>query len=233
MKLSIVIPVYNEAATLEACVERVLAVDLPLEREVILIDDASTDQSKEIMESLLTKHENSVIKMQSHTANQGKGAAIRSGMQMVSGELLVIQDADLEYDPNDYKRLLKPILDGRADVVYGSRFAGSEERRVLYYWHCVGNKFLTMLSNMFTNLNLSDMETCYKMLRREVADSLSLKSNRFGIEPELTAKIAKGPWRVYEVGISYSGRTYREGKKITWKDGFRALGTIIYFRFFD
>ncbi len=233
-KLSIVIPVYNEEKTLAACVRRVLAVDLPLEKELILINDASTDRTPQEIEKIRTEYQTAVpIKIIEHTRNMGKGAALRSGFAEATGNIFLIQDADLEYDPRDYPRLLKPILDGRADVVYGSRFIGSEEKRVLFYWHYVGNKILTMLSNMCTNLNLTDMETCYKVFRAEVLRSFTIKSNRFGVEPELTAKIAKRKFRVYEVGISYSGRDYSEGKKITWKDGLKALFTILRFRLRD
>ena len=231
--LSIVIPVYNEKDTLAECVQRVLSVEVPLERELILIDDASTDGTDQVIESLVRQYTDTTIKTITHRQNLGKGASLRDGFARVSGDIVVIQDADLEYDPAEYPRLLKPILDGRADVVYGSRFSGSEEKRVLFFWHSVGNKLLTTLSNMCTNLNLTDMETCYKVFRREVLDRLAIKSNRFGVEPELTAKIARARWRVYEVGISYSGRTYDEGKKITWRDGLSALATILRFRFFN
>ncbi len=232
-KVSIVIPVYNERQTLDECVSRVLTVELPLSRELILVNDASTDDSNKIIEELCHKHNHAEIKVVTHQQNQGKGAALRSGFAEVTGDIVIIQDADLEYNPNDYNRLLKPILDGRADVVYGSRFVGSEEKRVLFYWHSIGNKFLTTLSNMCTNLNLTDMETCYKVFRREVVDKLTIKSDRFGVEPEITAKVAKAGWRIYEVGISYSGRTYEEGKKITWRDGLRAILTILRFRLFN
>ena len=230
--LSIVIPVYNEAPTIAQCVQRVLAVELPLERELILVDDASTDGSDKVIEQIQQEHDSVPIKAITHGQNQGKGAALRSGFAQVTGDIALIQDADLEYDPSEYPRLLKPILEGRADVVYGSRFAGSQERRVFFYWHAVGNKLLTRLSNMCTNLNLSDMETCYKVMRREVVERLDIKSNRFGVEPEMTAKIARAGWRVYEIGISYNGRTYAEGKKINWKDGLQAIFTIIRFRLF-
>ena len=230
--LSVVMPVYNEKSTLAECVRRVLAVELPLEKEFVIVDDASTDGSGATIEEIRAEHSDVQIKTIRHENNQGKGAALRSGFKEVSGDVVIVQDADLEYDPQDYRRLLKPILDGRADVVYGSRFVGGDERRVLYYWHAVGNRLVTWLSNMCTNLNLTDMETCYKVFVRDVVDSLHIKSNRFGVEPEMTAKIARAKWRVYEVGISYSGRTYAEGKKITWRDGLRALATIVRFRFF-
>ena len=230
--LSVVMPVYDERSTLAECVRRVLAVELPLDKELVIVDDASTDGSGATIEEIRAEHSDVQIKTIRHERNQGKGAALRSGFKEVSGDVVIIQDADLEYDPQDYRRLLKPILDGRADVVYGSRFVGGDERRVLYYWHAVGNRLVTWLSNMCTNLNLTDMETCYKVFVRDVVDSLHIKSNRFGVEPEMTAKIARAKWRVYEVGISYSGRTYAEGKKITWRDGLRALATIVRFRFF-
>ena len=230
--LSVVMPVYDERSTLAECVRRVLAVELPLDKELVIVDDASTDGSGATIEEIRAEHSDVQIKTIRHERNQGKGAALRSGFKEVSGDVVIIQDADLEYDPQDYRRLLKPILDGRADVVYGSRFVGGDERRVLYYWHAVGNRLVTWLSNMCTNLNLTDMETCYKVFVRDVVDSLHIKSNRFGVEPEMTAKIARAKWRVYEVGISYSGRTYAEGKKITWRDGLRAFVTIVRFRFF-
>ncbi len=232
-KLSIVIPVYNEQATLAECVRRVLAVELPLEKELVLVNDASTDETAKVIEQICLQNEQCSIKVVTHPHNSGKGAALRSGFAEVTGDIVIIQDADLEYDPNDYHRLLKPILDGRADVVYGSRFVGSEEKRVIYFWHYVGNKLLTTFSDMCTNLNLTDMETCYKVFRREVVEKLNIKCDRFGVEPEMTAKIARAGWRIYEVGISYSGRTYAEGKKITWKDGLKAILTIIRFRLFD
>jgi len=234
-RLSIVIPVFNEEKTLAECVSRVLAVKMPLQRELIIVNDASSDASAAIIQQIQQQYESDSlpIKVITHQRNQGKGASLRDGFAQVSGDIALIQDADLEYDPGDYPRLLKPILDGRADVVYGSRFTGSEEKRVLFFWHAVGNKLLTTLSNMCTNLSLTDMETCYKVFRRQVIQQLKIKSNRFGVEPEITARIARAGWRIYEVGISYSGRTYAEGKKITWKDGLHALYTIIRFRFFD
>jgi len=232
-KLSVVIPVYNEKDTLAELVRQVLAVEIKLEIELIVVNDASSDGSDKIIEEICREHGSVPIKVVTHNHNQGKGASLRDGFAQVSGDLVIIQDADLEYNPNDYHRLLKPILDGRADVVYGSRFSGGLEHRVLYFWHYVGNKLLTTLSNMCTNLNLTDMEVCYKVFRREVVDGLNIKSGRFGVEPEITAKIARADWRVYEVGISYSGRTYAEGKKITWKDGLQALWTIIRFRLLD
>ena len=231
-KLSIVIPIYNESATLSECVRRVLSVELPLAKELILVDDASVDGSDKVIDQIREQYPSTTIEVVTHSRNRGKGAALRSGFAKVTGDIVLIQDADLEYDPVDYPRLLKSILDGRADVVYGSRFVGSEEKRVLFYWHFLGNKLLTMLSNMCTNLNLTDMETCYKVFRREVVDRLDIKSDDFGVEPEITAKVARAGWRIYEVGISYSGRTYAEGKKIGWRDGAKALFTILRFRLF-
>jgi len=231
--LSIVIPVYNEHETLLTLLSRVLETEIPLKKELVLVDDYSTDGTRELYPTLAEKFPGTDIKVFMHEQNQGKGAAVRFGFSKITGDVAVIQDADLEYDPNDYPKLLKPILDGRADVVYGSRFVGGDEHRVLYYWHYLGNRFLTSVSNCFTNLNLTDMETCYKCMKAEVVASLNLKSDRFGIEPEMTQKIARGNWRVYEVGISYSGRSYEEGKKITWKDGVRALYSIVKYAWFE
>ena len=228
--LSIIIPAYNEKATISEIIRQVRAVSLPeLECEIIVVDDGSTDGTREILKNTPG------IRYVFHEKNQGKGGAIKTGFQSASGEIILIQDADLEYDPNEYVKLLAPILSGRADVVFGSRFAGGDPHRVLYVFHYLGNRFLTVLSNMLTGLNLSDMETCYKVFRREVADSFknNLKSKKFGIEPELTAKVAKGKWRVYEIGISYYGRTYEEGKKINWKDGCAAIWHIIRFNLFS
>ena len=222
MKLSVVIPVYNEVGTIKQIVEAVKEAPVD-ELEIIVVDDHSTDRTAEVLRNEV---ESMVDRVFYHDVNRGKGAALRTGFEHVTGDVVVIQDADLEYDPQDYETLLGPIEAGHADVVIGSRFMGGRPHRVVYFWHMVGNRFLTLLSNMATNLNLTDMETGYKMMRREVLDSLDLKEDRFGIEPELIAKIAKGKWRVYEVGISYYGRTYEEGKKIGWKDGFRAIYAI-------
>lgn len=233
MVLTVVIPVYNEKDTLFAIIRRVLDAPVDLDREIILVDDCSVDGTLELYPHLDKEFPNADIKLFKHAVNQGKGAALRTGYEHATGDIVLVQDADLEYDPKDYPKLLKPILDGRADAVYGSRFIGGAEHRVLYFWHSVGNRFLTLMSNMFTNLNLTDMETCYKVFRREVIQSVTLKSNRFGVEPEVTAKIARGGWRIYEVGISYSGRSYSEGKKITWRDGVKALFYIIRYAFAD
>jgi glycosyltransferase involved in cell wall biosynthesis len=228
MKISVVIPVYNEAQTIKEIVARVQRVEL--EKEIIIVDDYSTDGTREHLREINQADENVTILYHDH--NQGKGAALRTGFQAATGDVVIIQDADLEYDPKEYPLLLEPIIDGRADVVYGSRFLGGPHR-VLFFWHYVGNKFVTLFSNMLTNLNLTDMETCYKVFKREVLDGIKLKSNRFGFEPEFTAKIAKKDFRIYETPISYSGRTYAEGKKIGWKDGVKAVFAILWFRFFD
>jgi glycosyltransferase involved in cell wall biosynthesis len=224
VKLSVVIPVYNEESTIVPVIRRVQKV--ALEKEIIVVDDCSTDRTGEHLRAVSDRD----VKIVRHEVNKGKGAALRTGFQHVTGDVVVIQDADLEYNPEEYHRLLKPILDGRADVVYGSRFLTSDEHRVLFFWHSVGNRLLTLLSNMFTNLNLTDMETCYKMFRSEVLSGLKLEQDRFGFEPEFTAKIARKRWRVYEIGISYSGRDYAEGKKIGWKDGVAALWCILKYR---
>ena len=226
MKLSVVIPVYNEVATLDEIVARVRAAPVGEGNtlEMVMVNDCSSDGSGEKLDELAQAPD---VRAFHHEVNQGKGAALRTGFANVTGDIVLIQDADLEYDPREYPRLLQPILDGKADVVYGSRFAGGDSHRVLYYWHSVGNRFLTEMSNMFTNLNLTDMETCYKVFTRDVIDRLQLQESRFGIEPEITAKVARMGCRIYEVGSSYSGRTYDEGKKIGWKDGVAALKCIV------
>ncbi|HRG20437.1 MAG TPA: glycosyltransferase family 2 protein [Saprospiraceae bacterium] len=229
-KLSIVIPAYNEARTIHNILDKVDAVQLTggWTKEVIVVNDASKDDTGKTLKAYAANHPNFPIVIFEHEVNQGKGAALRTGITRASGDVIVIQDADLEYDPNEFNLLLKPIQDGVADVVYGSRFMGGKPHRILFFWHSIGNKILTFLSNALTNLNLTDMETCYKMWKAEVIKSVQLKENRFGFEPEVTAKIAriKGV-RIYEVGISYYGRTYAEGKKINWKDGFRAIYCIL------
>jgi glycosyltransferase involved in cell wall biosynthesis len=230
-KLSVVIPVYNEERWVREVVRRVQAVDIP--KEIVIVEDCSTDRTRDILQELEKEHDNLRVFYQPH--NQGKGAALRRGFQEAQGDVILVQDADLEYDPSEYPRLLQPILENRADVVYGSRFIG-ESHRVLYFWHYVANKALTLLSNMFTNLNLTDMETCYKVFRREVLQGLKLRSDRFGFEPEITAKVAhrRNPsWRIYEIPISYAGRTYEEGKKIGLKDAFNAFYCILRYRYFD
>jgi glycosyltransferase involved in cell wall biosynthesis len=225
MKLSIVIPVYNEVATIAQIIERVRGVNV--DKEIIVVDDCSADGTRDALRSLPPADD--LVRLY-HDVNQGKGAALRTGFASATGDVVVVQDADLEYDPGEYVKMLAPIADGRADVVFGSRFAGGECHRVLYFWHFLGNRFLTLLSNAFTNLNISDMETCYKMFRREVIQAIDIEENRFGFEPEVTAKIAAMRCRVYEVGISYSGRTYEEGKKIGWRDGVRAVWCIVKYR---
>ncbi len=228
MKLSVIIPVYNEKNTVHKIIRQVLEVDLEMEKEIILIDDGSTDGTREILENL----EYPNVKVKIHEKNQGKGAALRTGFSLATGDFVIIQDADLEYDPREYPILLTPLLDGRADAVYGSRFLGGPHR-VFFFWHYIGNKMLTTLSNILSNLNLTDMETCYKVFRKETLDKLTLKSKRFGIEPEITIKLARQKCRIYEVPISYSGRDYTEGKKIGWKDGVAAIYHLIRFKFFD
>lgn len=226
MKLSVVIPVYNEKSTILDLYQAVRAVKL--EKEIILVDDFSTDGTRDILLGLV----DDTTQVYSHDRNMGKGAALRTGFMHVTGDIVIIQDADLEYDPQQYQKLVQPILDGKADVVYGSRFVTGDYRRVLFFWHMLGNRFLTFLSNVLTNLNLSDMETCYKVFRRDVLEKISIEENRFGVEPEITAKISKLDVRIYEIGISYSGRTYKEGKKIGWKDGLSALRCIVKYNLF-
>lgn len=228
--LSIVIPAYNEGATIHFILDKVKAVQLigGLQKEIIIVNDCSKDNTEDAVLAYKNAHPELPISYYKHDINKGKGAALHTGIKMAKGEYVIIQDADLEYDPNEFNLLLQPILDGFADVVYGSRFMGGNPHRILFFWHSIGNKMLTMMSNMLTNLNLTDMETCYKLCRREVIQSLNLKEKRFGFEPEVTAKLSRIPKvRIYEVGISYYGRTYEEGKKIGWKDGFRAIWCIM------
>lgn len=228
MRVSVVIPCYNEIQTIETAIRQVLAVDLGCEREIVIVDDFSTDGTWNVLTGLNVRN----VKVIRHDRNRGKGAALRTGFAHVTGDIIIIQDADLEYDPHEHPKLLRPILDGKADVVYGSRFMGGESHRVLYFWHSVGNKFLTLLSNMFTNLNLTDMEVCYKVFKSSILDRIELTEDRFGFEPEFTAKIARLGCSIYEVGVSYHGRTYAEGKKIDWRDGIRAIYIILKYGFF-
>ena len=235
MKLSIIIPAYNEGRTIHFILDKVKAVQLigGVEKEVIIVNDCSKDNTEEAILNYKSANPELNIQYRKHDVNQGKGAALHTGIREATGEYLVIQDADLEYDPNEFNILLKPVLDGFADVVYGSRFAGGRPHRILFFWHTIGNNLLTFLSNMLSNLNLSDMETCYKLFRSDIIKSIDLKEKRFGFEPEVTAKMARYPKvRVYEVGISYYGRTYEEGKKIGWKDGFRAIFCILKYNLF-
>ena len=229
MLLSIIIPAYNEGPTIQQLLDKVSKIKLvdEIEKEIIIVNDASTDDTKEKVDAFIAKHSVN-ISVYHHTKNLGKGAALHTGIAKASGDYVIVQDADLEYDPQEFNILLQPIVDGYADVVYGSRFIGGKPHRILFYWHSLGNRFLTGLSNAFTNLNLTDMETCYKMWKREIIQSVSLKENRFGFEPEVTAKVSRIPGiRIYEVGISYYGRSYEDGKKIGWKDGFRAIYCIL------
>ena len=228
MKLSIVIPCYNEAKTIRQIVDRVRASPIA-EKEIIIVDDCSRDGTRDLLRREIAPLVDKIIY---HEVNRGKGAALRTGFAAVTGDIVLVQDADLEYDPREYPKLIKPILDGQADVVFGSRFMGAEAHRVVYFWHMVGNKLLTLLSNMATNINVTDMETCYKAFRREVLQKITIEEDRFGFEPEITAKVARLDCVIYEIGISYYGRTYKEGKKIGWRDGFRALYAIVKYNLF-
>jgi len=238
MRLSIVIPVFNEAETFEELLSRVVAVDVGMDREIIIVDDASNDGTQALYPKIKARWPEERIEIKIMLVNRGKGSALREGFKLATGDIILIQDADLEYNPEDYNRLLRPIVENMADVVYGSRFRGGAAHRADRFWHMVGNRFVTLLSNMFTDLNLTDMETCYKVFRAEVLEAMKLRCNRFDFEPEFTAKVSRArpdgrQWRVYEVGISYAGRSRGEGKKISWFDGFPALWAIIKYRFFD
>jgi len=232
MLISVVVPVFNEAKTISKIIDQIGAVTLPFEKEIIVVDDSSTDGTREILHTI-ESYNNKNIAVIYHDRNQGKGAALKSGFNLAKGDIIIIQDADLEYDPQEYSKLINPIVEGKADVVYGSRFISGEPHRVLYFWHSMGNRLLTLLSNMFTNLNLTDMETCYKVFRKEILTKIDIREKRFGFEPEITAKVSKLGCSIYEVGISYSGRTYKEGKKINWKDGVWALWCILRYNLFD
>ncbi len=234
-KLSIIVPAYNEANTIHLILNKIKSVVLTnnIEKEIIIVNDCSTDNTRDAVQQYISGNSEINIQYLEHTVNKGKGAALHTGIKNATGDYLIIQDADLEYDPSEYNDLLKPVINGFADVVYGSRFMGSNPHRILFFWHTIGNKFLTFISNMFTNLNLTDMETCYKLFKRETIQGIHLRENRFGFEPEVTAKISRIPRiRIYEVGISYYGRTYEEGKKINWKDGFRAIYCILKYGLF-
>lgn len=232
--LSIIVPAYNEEPTIGSILEKLISAELPpgFEKEIIVVNDCSTDRTGEVVAEWMQQY--TFIRYDRHEVNRGKGAALHTGIRMATGNYIIVQDADLEYDPREFAILLKPVIEGHADVVYGSRFIGGNPHRILFFWHSIGNKVLTFLSNMFTNLNLTDMETCYKLFRADILKSLDLKEKRFGFEPEVTAKMVRFPGvRIYEVGISYYGRTFAEGKKINWKDGFRAIYCIIRYGLFD